>query len=214
MAASLAKRNVFSQRVEAARLAAGLTQKELGVIAGISQQTITNIENGLVRSSRQLLDLAAALNVSPEWLIGKSNSRKNAEASLGGAQVILPAIKIGELVDALILDRLDVRLREIGESKSFDPQLFVGLPTVPEFLLHLSAAEYIQAVEQTYDGGGCPPKTAVYLGCVKPDKTFRRFQDLPKISFDTEIWTFTLLKPRHDGPAGSVDIPYMLTVLI
>jgi transcriptional regulator with XRE-family HTH domain len=51
-----------------AREAAGLTQPELAARAGVTPGTIGNIEAGTRRQPRQLLAIADALGVRPEWL--------------------------------------------------------------------------------------------------------------------------------------------------
>jgi len=58
----------FGDRLRHARKAQGWTQKALGEASGLSQSAIGNYESGQRYSSRALLRLAAALNVSPRWL--------------------------------------------------------------------------------------------------------------------------------------------------
>ncbi|NQW92667.1 MAG: LexA family transcriptional regulator [Polaromonas sp.] len=58
----------ISERLKEAREAAGLKQQELATAAGVSQGTIANIESGLRKNPRELLAIAKALNVQPEWL--------------------------------------------------------------------------------------------------------------------------------------------------
>ncbi len=60
--------NTIAERLKDAREAAKLTQPELAAKAGVSQGTIGNIESGLRKRPRDLLSIAAALEVSPEWL--------------------------------------------------------------------------------------------------------------------------------------------------
>lgn len=60
--------NTIAERLKLAREAAGLTQPELANKAGVSQGTIGNIEAGLRKRPRDLLSIAAALGVAPEWL--------------------------------------------------------------------------------------------------------------------------------------------------
>lgn len=51
-----------------ARERAGLSQPALAERAGVSQGTIGNVESGLRKRPRELLAIAAALGVSPQWL--------------------------------------------------------------------------------------------------------------------------------------------------
>lgn len=58
----------IAERLKLAREKAGLNQDELAKRAGVSQGTIANIENSIRKQPRQLLSIARALNVNPEWL--------------------------------------------------------------------------------------------------------------------------------------------------
>ena len=70
----------IAERLKDAREAAQLTQPELAARAGVSQGTIGNIESGLRKRPRELLSIAAALNVSPEWLeTGKGQMQATAK---------------------------------------------------------------------------------------------------------------------------------------
>lgn len=60
--------NSIADRLKAAREALGLSQEELARAAGVSQGTIGNIESGTRRQPRELLAIAKAARVSPEWL--------------------------------------------------------------------------------------------------------------------------------------------------
>lgn len=58
----------IGERVKQKRLELGFSQEELAVKSGTTQQSIVNVETGKTKSPRNLLDLARALNVSPEYL--------------------------------------------------------------------------------------------------------------------------------------------------
>lgn len=58
----------IAERLKDARERAGLTQPELAARAGVSSGTIGNIESGARKSPRELLAIAAAVGVRPEWL--------------------------------------------------------------------------------------------------------------------------------------------------
>lgn len=60
--------NTIAERLKEAREAAGMTQPQLAAKAKVSQGTIGNIESGLRKRPRDLLSIAAALNVDPAWL--------------------------------------------------------------------------------------------------------------------------------------------------
>jgi transcriptional regulator with XRE-family HTH domain len=58
----------FAERLKLARLRRDLSQADLAKLAGVAAGTIGNLESGTRRAPRQLLQLAAALGVRPEWL--------------------------------------------------------------------------------------------------------------------------------------------------
>lgn len=61
-------------RLRELRVMAGVTQAELGRMVGLSRPSVTNIEKGRQQVSVELLvELAAALGVSPENLIPLSD---------------------------------------------------------------------------------------------------------------------------------------------
>jgi SOS-response transcriptional repressor LexA len=61
--------NTFSERVRNRRKELGLSQIELAKKAGLSQTTISDIERGRNDGSRDIVDLARALQCSPEHLV-------------------------------------------------------------------------------------------------------------------------------------------------
>lgn len=58
----------IAERLTHAREAQGMTQEAVAKAAGVSQGTIGNIESGLRENPRELLAIAAAVGVSPQWL--------------------------------------------------------------------------------------------------------------------------------------------------
>lgn len=58
----------IAERLKAAREGAGLTQEDVATAAGVSQGTVANIESGIRKNPRELLAIAKAVNVYPEWL--------------------------------------------------------------------------------------------------------------------------------------------------
>ncbi len=69
---------IFGERLKEARIAAGLSQEELGKRVGLKQGTVAEAES-IGRSSRKILDYAKALNVNPEWLATGKGKRKPIE---------------------------------------------------------------------------------------------------------------------------------------
>lgn len=58
----------ISERLRDAREAASLTQEQLAAKAGVSQGTIANVESGARKNPRELMAIAKAAKVNPEWL--------------------------------------------------------------------------------------------------------------------------------------------------
>lgn len=56
------------QRVKQARKAAGLSQQALADKIGLRQATIAELEKGDSKSSKFLVEIALACDVSPRWL--------------------------------------------------------------------------------------------------------------------------------------------------
>lgn len=70
----------ISNRVKEQREKLHLTQVELAKKTGVTQQAILSIEKGKIKRPRILLELANALNVSPEWLsYGSSETSFNSK---------------------------------------------------------------------------------------------------------------------------------------
>lgn len=56
------------EKIRIARERVGLSQTQLGEKAGLSQKAISKLEVGGSDNSRQIVNIAEALNVKPEWL--------------------------------------------------------------------------------------------------------------------------------------------------
>ncbi|MDE1492886.1 helix-turn-helix domain-containing protein [Xenorhabdus bovienii] len=58
----------ISERVRNRRIELNLTQVELAALSGVKQQSIQQLENGMTKRPRFLLELSKALKCSSEWL--------------------------------------------------------------------------------------------------------------------------------------------------
>ena len=58
----------FAERLLFARTQRGLTQQKLATLCHVSQSTIASYESGARLHARNLIDLAKALHVNPQWL--------------------------------------------------------------------------------------------------------------------------------------------------
>jgi transcriptional regulator with XRE-family HTH domain len=66
----------LSERAKDARKELGLSQQQVAKKAGVTQGTIGNIESGERKVPRELLAIAKALEVRPQWLKDGTGSRK------------------------------------------------------------------------------------------------------------------------------------------
>lgn len=67
----------FAERLVAAMSAAGISQGQLAEKVGISQPAIQKMTSGKTTGSRKMVELARALEVSPEWLSSGTGSMRN-----------------------------------------------------------------------------------------------------------------------------------------
>jgi SOS-response transcriptional repressor LexA len=61
--------NTFGERIKSARLAKGLSQRQLSKLAGLSQPTINQLEAGKIKGTTKVLPLSRSLDVEPVWLL-------------------------------------------------------------------------------------------------------------------------------------------------
>ena len=72
----------IAERVKAVRQELGWSQVRLAAEVGVSQSSIGNIESGFRQRPRELVSIAKALQVSPEWLeTGKVRGRNRVHSS-------------------------------------------------------------------------------------------------------------------------------------
>lgn len=77
---SLAGMGTIGSRIRDVRESKKLTQTQLAKLAGVSQGTIGNSESGLRDRPRELLKIATALGVNPQWLEDGTGSKLIKEA--------------------------------------------------------------------------------------------------------------------------------------
>lgn len=71
----------LAERVKDQRINLKLTQAELAELIGITQQSLQKIEDGRTQNPRKLLELAKALNCTPEWLYsGEQNQIRDIQS--------------------------------------------------------------------------------------------------------------------------------------
>ena len=71
--------NDIQMRIKKRRLELKLTQKDVAIALGVTQQTYQEIESGKTKDMRvsTLKDICAILQVSSDWLLGIGETREN-----------------------------------------------------------------------------------------------------------------------------------------
>jgi transcriptional regulator with XRE-family HTH domain len=110
------KRTKFGERIVAAREAAGLSQKDLADKLGISQRSLSWWERqNVALKPEQLADLAEALGVSADHLLGRDPPKKRGNGPTGKAKKVFEAVsklprhqqkKIIDVVESFVAQHL------------------------------------------------------------------------------------------------------------
>lgn len=79
--------NITARRAKARRTQLGLSQAEVARLCEIKQQSYNQLEAGVIRRPRYLLQLARALETTPEWLSGEGSDDAPGEAAPDGLDV-------------------------------------------------------------------------------------------------------------------------------
>lgn len=120
----------IAERLKLARKDAKLTQPALAKMAGVSPGTIGNIESGIRKDVRELLSIAKAVGVNPEWLKSgkgpKSPTPGNGGTELTGwplSPEVLAALQaspteVRDLAEAHLRGLLKLAPRPIKETMS------------------------------------------------------------------------------------------------
>ena len=124
----------FSVRIAAVRKQMGLSQEEFSELVNMSRRTVAAWESGdRTPSFSTLSDVADLLNVSVDYLLGRTNEQNKKQ----------PAVQDGELLDNII-----TRLRDLP-----DP----ALSRVSIFLEGLQAGQEIAKEAQAENGPAGEP---------------------------------------------------------
>lgn len=65
----------IGQRVKQKRIELKLNQSELADLVGMRQQSISDLENDIIKQPKKIIVLASVLKVDPEWLYKGSNPK-------------------------------------------------------------------------------------------------------------------------------------------
>lgn len=85
----------IAERVKLKRTELGMTQSQLAIQVGISQQSLQKIEDNRTLHPRKLLELASALRCTPEWLqYGIVDSDGSSDSNVTSAPYSIPSRKL------------------------------------------------------------------------------------------------------------------------
>jgi phage repressor protein C with HTH and peptisase S24 domain len=121
----------LAERLIWAREQKGLSQEALAKLSGVSQSTIGNLEAGIRKTARKIVEIAAASEVDPIWLANGTGEPKPGVRAAPAAStpavtdspfVRRPTVRVGDEPDTIPIRRVQIKLRA-G---------FTGFETVPE----------------------------------------------------------------------------------
>jgi|TARA_R110000744_G_scaffold130440_2_gene238099 transcriptional regulator with XRE-family HTH domain len=120
----------FAQRVAELRKSKGLSQTDLGNLVGVVWQNIQNVELGKVTRPRYLEDLAAALDVSVDYLLSgnttiQSKGASNPFSLIAVDQPILPN-KEKDIYVVSVNKGEQLYLANSAEQVGMVAQIFIG----------------------------------------------------------------------------------------
>jgi len=121
----------IAERLKEARLEANLSQPALAKRARVSPGTIGNIEAGTRSNPRELLAIAAAVKVRPEWLKTGALPKRDPDASQAESDQSPPLnprqrILLG-LFDGLTAKQQEDMIRELEATKRQNDEVLTEL---------------------------------------------------------------------------------------
>ncbi|WP_064435929.1 LexA family protein [Pseudoalteromonas neustonica] len=112
----------LGKRVEKRRVQLGMTQAQLGLIAGLAQNSIHNIESGETKRPRKIDALAQALNCTPEYLLFGIGEIQSDAKNINNNVVPGPTIK----ATAPLISWVQAGAwSEISEIKAYDAERYM-----------------------------------------------------------------------------------------
>lgn len=100
----------LAERLVKARTEAGLKQNDFVDAIGVSQQTISNLEKGIQKTSTDIVAIALKCGVRPEWLDSGSGPMRRNEMVVEDPKII-EALRIMESLPDYIIDAEIQRLQ-------------------------------------------------------------------------------------------------------
>lgn len=190
---------VIPERVSDLREKLRLSQANVGALSGTSQASIQRIENGETRNPRNLLQLAQALQTSPEYLIGDTD---DPISRLGEHQLSYRQQR-DDCEDTVELQQIDLRYG-MGGTYADGPVEVETRQFSREWLRSITSTAPSHLFWATGDGDSMEP--TIRTGEVI---LIDRSQDTPRL--DDGIWAVThgeigMIKRLRHLPDGTVEL--------
>lgn len=137
----------FSDRLKETRGVKGLSQQALAELSGVSQSTIANIESGRNLGSKNLIQIAKALDTNAEWLLTGKGPQEPTEKGTRYAEAFTEALEQG-LNDPEALEKrrqMQHQLRSATRIPVFEYQLDATTGE-PKALLHRGRAFFVRDI--------------------------------------------------------------------
>jgi transcriptional regulator with XRE-family HTH domain len=143
--------DTLAKRLIWAREQKGLTQAALAKLSGVTQSTIGNLESGIRSSARRIVDIAAALNVNPNWLANGQGNATEAEPNM--LSVAEPSAQYNAITDG-------PRSRPVGRDANYMEDVSLSSETTLE---RLNARE--KMIIELYRRSSEEGKLMIYGAC-------------------------------------------------
>lgn len=103
----------LAQRLIRTRTEAGLKQTDFVEGAGVSQQTISNLEKGIQKTSTDIVAIAIRCGVRPEWLDSESGPMRRNEMIVEDPKII-EALRVMQKLPDYLFDAEILRLQTLA----------------------------------------------------------------------------------------------------
>lgn len=109
-------RMTLGERIEAGRVAIGISQAELARRVGIRQSTMNSLINGDSRSSRSIVAIARELGTTPAYLTGEiDDPDKDSPPPRAEPRVQFVTLQVALPSEAALADMFEAQLRVYGD---------------------------------------------------------------------------------------------------
>jgi transcriptional regulator with XRE-family HTH domain len=178
---------MFAQRLRSARKAKKLTQEELANLVGTTKTTISNYETGYSTPSFEVLsDLASVLDVSTDYLLGRSDEpqpvmNSNVEKPIPKSQLKIFSSRLSAGIEKLGLS-IESVANKCGVSESYIKELIHEPKQLPGVSTLYKLADLLD-VTPDYLGGFTHDPKGISPDTPKP-KELKEFLEKQSVMYD------------------------------